>query len=136
MDKLDAEELVGLCQAVYRLRRARPKYMAAVGDLFADPIWDMMLDLYVASQRGQLTTVTNACVAADVPQTTGLRYIEKLTSRGLAVRYSHLKDKRMLGLELTPEGKAAMEDMLREMARVLGKAGYRREIEPPLLKTG
>ena len=136
MDKLDVEGLARLCQAVYRLRRARPKYVAAASDLFADPIWDMMLDLYVASQRGQLTTVTNACVAADVPQTTGLRYIEKLTSRGLAVRYSHLKDKRMLGLELTPEGKASMEDMLREMARVLGEAGYRREIEPPLLQTG
>lgn len=134
MDELDDEELARLCQAVYRLRRARPKFMAAAGDLFADPIWDMMLDLYVASQRGQLTTVTNACVAADVPQTTGLRYIEKLTSRGLAVRYSHLKDKRMLGLELTPEGKAAMEDMLREMSRVLGEAGYRREIASPLLK--
>src|SRR3546814_14193324 len=89
----------------------------------------MMLDLYVASQRGQLTTVTNACVAADVPQTTGLRYIEKLTSRGLAVRYSHLKDKRMLGLELTPEGKGAMEDMLRELVRLLGEAGYRRSEE-------
>ena len=108
--------------------------MEAAGDLFADPIWDMMLDLYIASQRGQLTTVTNACVAADVPQTTGLRYIEKLTARGLAVRYSHLKDKRMLGLELTPEGKAAMEDMLRELARLLCEAGYRRDMVPPLLK--
>lgn len=134
MDELDDEELARLCQAVYRSRRARPRYMAAAGDLFADPIWDMMLDLYIASQRGQLTTVTNACVAADVPQTTGLRYIEKLTSRGLAVRYSHLKDKRMLGLELTPEGKGAMEDMLRELVRLLGEAGYRREMIPPLLK--
>ena len=42
----------------------------------------------------------------------------------------------MLGLELTPEGKASMEDMLREMARVLGEAGYRREIVPSLLQTG
>lgn len=134
MDELDAEELARLCQAVYRHRRARPKYMAAAGDLFADPIWDMMLDLYVASQRGQLTTVTNACVAADVPQTTGLRYIEKLTSRGIAVRYSHLKDKRMLGLELTPEGKASMEDILRELARMLGEAGYRRETRQPIPK--
>ena len=134
MDELDAEELARLCQAVYRLRRARPKYMAAAGDLFADPIWDMMLDLYVASQRGQLTTVTNACVAADVPQTTGLRYIEKLTSRGIAVRYSHLTDKRMLGLELTPQGKASMEDILRELARRLGEAGYRRETMQPTPK--
>lgn len=49
MDELDAEGLARLCQAVYRLRRARQKYMAAASDLFADPIWDMMLDLYVAS---------------------------------------------------------------------------------------
>ena len=134
MDELDAEGLARLCQAVYRLRRARPKFMAAAVDLFADPVWDMMLDLYIASQRGKLTTVTNACVAADVPQTTGLRYIEKLTSRGLAVRYSHLKDKRMLGLELTPSGMAAMEEMLRELSRLLGEAGYRRELPAQLLK--
>ena len=40
----------------------------------------------------------------------------------------------MLGLELTPEGKAAMEDMLRELVRLLGEAGYRHEMMPPLLK--
>src|SRR3546814_4329643 len=56
----------------------------------------------------------------------------KLTSRGFAVRYSHLKDKRMLGLELTPEGKGAMEDMLRELVRLLGEAGYRREMIPQI----
>lgn len=134
MDDLDIEGLVRLCQAVYRSRRARPKYMNAAGDLFADPVWDILLDLYIASHRGQLTTVTNACVAADVPQTTGLRYIEKLTSRGLAVRYSHLKDRRMLGLELTPDGMAAMEGVMRELSRQLDAAGYRRSIEPSLLK--
>ena len=127
MEELETDELARLCQAVYRLRRARPRLMVAASDLFADPVWDIMLDLYVASRRGQLTTVTNACVAAHVPQTTGLRYIEKLTARGLAVRYSHLKDKRMLGLELTPEGMSAMEDMLRELSRLLGEAGYTRE---------
>ncbi len=124
MDKPDSETLARLSQAAYRLRRARPKFASAAGDLFADPIWDMMLDLYVASQRGIRTTVTNACIAADVPQTTGLRYIEKLTARGFVVRYSHLKDKRMLGIELTPAGMQAMEDILLEMDRLLRELGY------------
>src|SRR3546814_9919382 len=130
MDELVDEVLARLCQAVYRSRRARPRYMAAAGDLFADPIWDMMLDLYIASQRGQLTTVTNACVAADVPQTPGLRYIETLTAPGLAVRYSHLKDKRKLGPELTPEGKAAVAALLRERSEE-----HTAEIPSPLRNT-
>src|SRR3546814_18642511 len=98
MDELVDEELARLCQAVYRSRRARTRYMAAAGDLFADPIWDMMLDLYVASQRGQLTTVPNACVSADVPPHTGLRAIHKLDSPGPTVRSPPFTDKRMIGL--------------------------------------
>src|SRR3546814_11884249 len=43
--------------------------------------------------------------------------------------FRSLKDKRMLGLELTPEGKAAMEDMLRELARLLRSEEHTSELQ-------
>lgn len=128
MRDLDAAGLSQLCHVIYQMRRLRPKFVENAGDLFADPIWDMMLDLYSASRRDQLRTVTNACIAADVPQTTGLRHIEKLTQCGLAIRHSHLKDRRMIGVELTSVGVSAMEAMFHELARLLAEAGYHRTV--------
>ena len=44
-------------------------------DIFRDPAWDMLLDLYVNRAEGRDTSVSSLCIAGGVPATTGLRYI-------------------------------------------------------------
>jgi hypothetical protein len=41
-------------------------------DLFADPGWDILLDLYAARQEGKQVSVSSLCIAAAVPPTTAL----------------------------------------------------------------
>jgi hypothetical protein len=37
-------------------------------DLFADPAWDILLDLYAARLEQQRVAVSSLCIAAAVPQ--------------------------------------------------------------------
>ena len=42
---------------------------------FADPVWDMLLDLYAAHHENRLVSVSSLCIASGVPATTALRWI-------------------------------------------------------------
>jgi hypothetical protein len=97
------------------LREARRSYMGRRerdqifgGRLFADPSWDILLDLFIAQYEGQNVSVSSACIAASVPSTTALRHIAHLVEIGLVVRKPHPRDSRSTFLELTEIGWAKM----------------------------
>ena len=56
---------------VIRTRRLRANYFSE--ELFADPAWDMMLDLLQAEIAQLRVLVSSLCIAAAVPATTALR---------------------------------------------------------------
>ena len=84
-------------------------YTTILGDeLFADPAWDMLLELY-ASHLGRHIVSTSELVAASaVPATTALRWIDKLDSVGLARRIADPDDRRRVLVQLSGEGLAKM----------------------------
>ncbi|MDT9598967.1 winged helix DNA-binding protein [Sphingosinicella rhizophila] len=97
------------------LREARRSYMSRRerdrifgGRLFADPSWDILLDLFIAQHEGQNVSVSSACIAASVPSTTALRHIAHLVEIGLVVRRPHPRDSRSTFLELTEKGRTRM----------------------------
>src|SRR5438309_11027674 len=67
-----------------RARRLRAGYFQE--DLFADPAWDMMLDLFHAELTHRRVPVSSLCNAAAVPATTALRWIKTMVDKGLFVR--------------------------------------------------
>jgi hypothetical protein len=67
-----ATELAALARRYLRHRRERERLLP---DLFADPAWDILLDLFAASIERRPVSVSSACVAAAVPPTTALRWI-------------------------------------------------------------
>lgn len=69
-------------------RQARARFFE--GDLFADPAWDMLLDLTAAHGEGQRVSVTSLCIAGMVPATTGLRWIKQLVETGVFERVDDL----------------------------------------------
>lgn len=91
-------------------RRARNRIFDA--SLFADPAWDILLNLYVCCAEGRLETVSDACVASRVPATTALRWIGILESRNFVNRARDPKDKRRVFLSLTREGLSKMDEAL------------------------
>lgn len=89
----------GEIRALLRARRLREQYLPA--DLFADPAWDMILDLMAARLAGQRVSVSSLCIAAAVPPTTALRWIRQLTERGVFLRIDDPADGRRVFIELT-----------------------------------
>src|SRR3546814_4807658 len=67
-----------------RQRRMREQYFPA--EMFADPAWDMLLDLYAARLDRQPVAVSSLCIAAAVPATTALRWINTMTDAGIFLR--------------------------------------------------
>jgi hypothetical protein len=91
---------------VIRARANRVKCFKA--DLFADPAWDMLLELYAAQLGSKKISVSSLCIAASVPATTALRWMNILEREGLVVRRSDPKDGRRTFVHLSSVGLAGM----------------------------
>ncbi len=73
-------------------------------ELFGEPAWDILLDLFCAYKSNSAITVTSACIAGNCPQTTALRYLDKLQIQGLIKRERDHVDCRRTYVSLTPAG--------------------------------
>jgi DNA-binding MarR family transcriptional regulator/AmiR/NasT family two-component response regulator len=98
----------GDIRAILRARRLREQFLGA--DLFADPAWDMILDLMAARLAGQRVSVSSLCIAATVPPTTALRWIRQMTERGVFARIDDPADGRRVFIELTDEAAKAVTE--------------------------
>lgn len=76
--------------------------------LFADPAWDILLELYAARLKHERVTVGNVCSAAAVPPTTALGWMKQLEHAGLLVRIHDKSDRRRVFAELSDRGAGLM----------------------------
>jgi len=106
----------GFIRSIIRIRRLRDHFFKS--DLFADPAWDMLLDLMAARVERQRVAVSSLCIAAAVPPTTALRWIKGLCEQGLFVRVADPEDGRRVFIELSSETAARMEAYLKSAQRV------------------
>jgi DNA-binding MarR family transcriptional regulator len=77
-------------------------------ELFSDPAWDMLLDLTAAHGEGAQVSVTSLCIAAGVPATTALRWINQMVESGLFQRVADPSDGRRAFIALSDKAIAAM----------------------------
>ena len=103
-------------RSIIRLRRLREEYLPR--DLFADPAWDMLLDLMAARLDKKRVAVSSLCIAAAVPPTTALRWIKTLTDSGLFVRTADPQDGRRVFIELSEETASQLAAYLRAVQRI------------------
>jgi DNA-binding MarR family transcriptional regulator len=100
---------------VIRARRLRARYFDE--ELFADPAWDMLLDLLQAEIAQHRVPVSSLCIAAAVPPTTALRWIKTMTDAGLFKRRADPHDGRRVFIELSREASEAMRRYFGEVGR-------------------
>lgn len=113
----DGEPLdAGFIRSIIRARRLRDHFFRS--ELFADPAWDMLLDLMAARVERQRVAVSSLCIAAAVPPTTALRWIKTLCDQGLFVRVADPEDGRRVFIELSVETAAMMEAYLKSAQRI------------------
>ena len=103
-------------RSVIRARRLRDRYFR--DELFADPAWDMLLDLLQAELAQLRVPVSSLCIAAAVPATTALRWLKSMTEEGIFVRRADPHDGRRVFVELSPGASAAMRRYFAEVGQV------------------
>lgn len=105
-------------RAHIKARRLRDRFFDS--SLFADPAWDILLDLAAARLEGRAVSVSSLCIAAAVPTTTGLRWIKALVDRGMLERQSDREDARRAFISLAPSTARRMDDCLAAVFNVPG----------------
>jgi len=103
-----------LVRHIVRQRQLRERFFD--GDLFADPAWDMLLDLTAARAEHLRVSVSSLCIASGVPPTTALRWIGQMVEAGLFKRIEDDTDRRRAFIALTDRAADAM-------ARYFGELG-------------
>ena len=101
---------------VIRARRLRARHFDE--ELFADPAWDMLLDLLQAEIAQHRVPVSSLCIAAAVPATTALRWIKSMTDAGLFRRRADPHDGRRVFVELAPPASEALRRYFKELGKV------------------
>ena len=108
-----------LVRRIIRQRQLRARFFE--GDLFADPAWDMLLDLTAARAEHTRVSITSLCIASGVPPTTALRWIGQMTEAGLLERVEDETDRRRAFVTLTDKASDAMARYFIELGREAGR---------------
>lgn len=95
-----------LLREMIRQRQLRASFFE--GELFADPAWDMLLDLTAARAEENEVCVSSLCIASGVPVTTALRWIGQMTEAGLFERLPDPVDRRRAIIRLSEHAQDAM----------------------------
>jgi hypothetical protein len=102
-----------LIRRIIRQRQLRARFFD--GDLFADPAWDMLLDLTAARAEHVRVSVTSLCIASGVPPTTALRWIGQMIDGGLLERVEDETDRRRAFIALTDKASDGMARYFAEL---------------------
>jgi len=106
-------------RAHIKARRLRERFFEA--ELFADPAWDMLLDLSAARLEGRQVSVSSLCIAAAVPTTTALRWIKTMIDKGLLQRASDPSDARRAFIAMAPDTATTMGTCLEACLNLQGQ---------------
>ena len=115
-DELGEDEIsqARLVKEILRARRRREKVFG--DDLFGEPAWDILLEVYAAQQAQQKLSVSSVCYVSAVPATTALRWIKRLEDDGWLERTGDPMDARRYWIELTPRASHAMRKFVAQTA--------------------
>ncbi|WP_337189657.1 MarR family transcriptional regulator [Aurantiacibacter rhizosphaerae] len=104
-----------LVRKIIAARQLRTRFFD--GEFFADPAWDMLLDLTAARVEHARVSVTSLCIASGVPPTTALRWIGQMTEAGLFDRIEDETDRRRAFVCLSDKAAEGMARYFRELDR-------------------
>ena len=105
--------LINKSEKIYRSRRRR-ELIFENSEIFSEPAWDILLDLFSSHLRGKNVSVTSACLAANVPASTALRWMNVLEEAELIERVNDPSDGRRTFVQVTPNAIAKLTKALAE----------------------
>lgn len=115
-------QLGDIAKRVYDWRRKREEIIDV--ELFSEPAWDILLDLFHNRCLGKRVSVTSCCIASNVPPTTALRWISLLVMKEIIVRRPSGSDHRTTYLELTNDGYKKVAEVLKSIECEFRSRGF------------
>lgn len=113
------DHAASLAAAILDFRRLRLKILPP--DLFAEPAWDLLLELFVADAEGRRLTARQVCGRSSIPPSVMSRWLNHLSQSGFVVG----------------DGKGDLDDLLTLSAEMLAKIEdmmeHARELQSTLL---
>ncbi len=104
-----------LVRLIIRQRQLRGQFFDP--EQFADPAWDILLDLTAARAEHTRVSVTSLCIASGVPPTTALRWIGQMVETGLLERVEDESDRRRAFIQLSDKAAEAMARYFAELGK-------------------
>lgn len=114
-----ADQRLALCRALILERTLVTEIAGAV--LCANPIWDMLLDLYVADREGRLLYIWPLSVAGRIPISSAHRKVELMVQKGMAIRTVDQSDRRRVGIQLSPSFRPVLEGLFDRLAHLISE---------------
>ncbi len=96
----------GYAQAMLKSRNQLHKFLPA--RYFTDPAFDMLLDLFVATETRQTRSFKVTALASRVPPATAARYVEMMVKDGMILREADQQDGRRTLLSLSESAMTAL----------------------------
>ena len=103
-------------ESLLRLRQLRSDYVSST--LFAEPGWDMLLELYVIENSGSTTAASALLPHSPVAKSTKARWLDHLEELRLVRRRAHPLEPETEFVELTDEGIRELERYLRSISEL------------------
>jgi hypothetical protein len=100
---LENDHVASLAAAILAFRRSRSKILPP--ELFAEPAWDLLLELFVADAQGRRLTARQVCDRANVPPSVMSRWLKHLSQNSFVVG----------------DGEGELDDLLTLSAEMLAK---------------
>jgi len=83
-------------------RRILRRQLIGAEELFGEPAWEMLIDLFIHEGEGKPLSTSDLCVTSTIPMSSALRLVQKLCDAGLVDRYPDLMDARRCFVRLQP----------------------------------
>jgi hypothetical protein len=110
------ETALQTAERAYNERRERAKHFNNQ-QIFGEPAWDLLLDMYIHQARDEKVTVKSAVLESRAGEGTAQRWLKVLDSEGLICSQIDPTDSRKCFLRLTPEGYESITRYLEEIGR-------------------
>ncbi len=105
--------LAKIAVRIRELSRRRERYLPS--ELLGEPCWQMLLELFIQFAGGAKVSTKSLCQISGCPDTTALRWADRLEESGLIKRSPSQADKRVTLVELTRNGVLAVGSALKEL---------------------
>jgi len=105
-----------LCHKLVASRRVIGEHLGY--QICRDPVWGMMLELYLARHEKRRVFLWSLCVFANIPTTSAIRKVDDMQESGLVTRQPGIRDNRKVEVRLTDDGSHVFENLLDRMAPI------------------